>query len=57
MFVFYPSLSDMKISRIDHIVLTVADIDVTCQFYSQVLGMDVVTFGEGRKASRLVSKN
>jgi catechol 2,3-dioxygenase-like lactoylglutathione lyase family enzyme len=40
----------MKISRIDHIVLTVADIDVTCQFYSQVLGMDVVTFGEGRKA-------
>ena len=40
----------MKISRIDHIVLTVADIDVTGQFYSHVLGMDVVTFGEGRKA-------
>lgn len=40
----------MKISRIDHLVLTVADIDVTCQFYSQVLGMEIVTFGEGRKA-------
>ncbi|MBY0571112.1 MAG: VOC family protein [Burkholderiaceae bacterium] len=40
----------MKISRIDHVVLTVANIDATCEFYSQVLGMDVVTFGEGRKA-------
>lgn len=40
----------MKISRIDHIVLTVKSIDATCDFYSQALGMDVVTFGEGRKA-------
>ncbi|QDZ29783.1 VOC family protein [Noviherbaspirillum sp. UKPF54] len=40
----------MKIDRIDHIVLTVRDIDATCDFYSTALGMDVVTFGQGRKA-------
>ena len=40
----------MKTLRIDHIVLTVASIPVTCDFYNRVLGMEVVTFGEGRKA-------
>jgi len=40
----------MKIDSIDHVVFTVKDINATCQFYSKVLGMDVVTFGEGRKA-------
>ena len=40
----------MKIDSIDHIVFTVKDIDATCEFYSKVLGMEVVTFGEGRKA-------
>ncbi len=40
----------MKIDRIDHLVLTVHDIEKTCEFYSQVLGMEVVTFGNGRKA-------
>ena len=40
----------MKIDRIDHIVLTVRDIDATCEFYSRVLGMRVIVFGEGRKA-------
>jgi catechol 2,3-dioxygenase-like lactoylglutathione lyase family enzyme len=40
----------VKIDRIDHFVLTVADIDVTCDFYARVLGMDIVTFGEGRRA-------
>jgi len=40
----------MKIDRIDHVVLTVKDISATCDFYSKVLGMEVVTFGEGRKA-------
>lgn len=38
------------IDHLDHLVLTVRDIAATCDFYSQVLGMDVVTFGEGRKA-------
>jgi catechol 2,3-dioxygenase-like lactoylglutathione lyase family enzyme len=40
----------MKIDSIDHVVFTVKDIDATCEFYSKVLGMEVVTFGEGRKA-------
>ncbi|WP_313290487.1 VOC family protein [Stutzerimonas nitrititolerans] len=40
----------MQISHLDHLVLTVADLDVTTDFYSRVLGMQAVTFGEGRKA-------
>lgn len=40
----------MNISRLDHLVLTVKSIDKTCDFYSRVLGMKVITFGEGRKA-------
>lgn len=40
----------MRIDRIDHFVLTVADIDASCAFYSRVLGMQVVEFGNGRKA-------
>jgi catechol 2,3-dioxygenase-like lactoylglutathione lyase family enzyme len=40
----------MKIIRLDHLVLTVADIDRTCAFYGDVLGMTVVEFGQGRKA-------
>jgi len=37
------------IDRFDHIVLTVRNIEATCAFYSRVLGMQVVTFGGGRK--------
>jgi len=40
----------MRIDSIDHVVFTVNDIHATCEFYSKVLGMEVVTFGEGRKA-------
>jgi catechol 2,3-dioxygenase-like lactoylglutathione lyase family enzyme len=40
----------MQIDRIDHLVLTVRDISATCDFYSRVLGMEVVTFGGGRRA-------
>ena len=40
----------MNISHIDHIVLTVRDINATIDFYRAVLGMDVETFGEGRTA-------
>ncbi len=42
----------MKIDHLDHLVLTVADIDATCRFYGKVLGMEVVEFGEGRTALR-----
>ena len=40
----------MQIDRLDHLVLTVADIARTCEFYTHVLGMEVVRFGEGRTA-------
>jgi catechol 2,3-dioxygenase-like lactoylglutathione lyase family enzyme len=40
----------MKIDSIDHVVFTVKDINATCEFYSKVLGMEIVTFGAGRKA-------
>lgn len=40
----------MKIDSLDHLVLTVKDIDTTASFYSRVLGMDIITFGGGRKA-------
>lgn len=40
----------MRIIAFDHIVLTVKNIETTCDFYSRVLGMDVHVFGEGRKA-------
>jgi catechol 2,3-dioxygenase-like lactoylglutathione lyase family enzyme len=40
----------MEINRLDHLVLTVKDIDTTAAFYSKVLGMKTITFGGGRKA-------
>ena len=40
----------MKIDRLDHLVLTVRDIDATIEFYSRVLGMEPVTFAGGRRA-------
>ncbi len=40
----------MRIDRLDHLVLTVADIDATADFYTRVLGMQAVTFGAGRTA-------
>ncbi len=40
----------MNINRLDHLVLTVTNIEMTCDFYSRILGMEVITFGEGRRA-------
>ena len=42
----------MKIDAIDHVVLTVRDLDRTCEFYQSVLGFEVVTFGAGRRGLR-----
>src|SRR5882762_2041473 len=42
----------MNIDRLDHLVLTVKDVEATCRFYADVLGMEVITFGGGRKALR-----
>jgi catechol 2,3-dioxygenase-like lactoylglutathione lyase family enzyme len=40
----------MRIDRLDHLVLTVTDLDATVAFYTHVLGMKAVTFGAGRTA-------
>jgi len=40
----------MKIERIDHLNITVADIDRSIAFYKKVLGMDAEIIGEGRAA-------
>ena len=40
----------MKIERIDHLNLTVADIDRSVEFYKRVLGMKTESMGEGRAA-------
>jgi catechol 2,3-dioxygenase-like lactoylglutathione lyase family enzyme len=39
----------MRIDRLDHLVLTVADIEATIAFYAR-LGLEAQTFGEGRRA-------
>ncbi len=40
----------MEISHLDHLVLTVKDIEITVDFYQRVLGMKPIQFGEGRLA-------
>jgi catechol 2,3-dioxygenase-like lactoylglutathione lyase family enzyme len=40
----------MNVERIDHLVLTVKDIDETCDFYRDILGMEVEEFSARRKA-------
>ena len=40
----------ISIDRLDHLVLTVADIDRTCAFYCEKLGFEITTFGADRKA-------
>ncbi|MDJ0636090.1 MAG: VOC family protein [Xenococcaceae cyanobacterium MO_188.B29] len=40
----------IKISHLDHLVLTVKDIEATCQFYTEILGMEEITFQGNRKA-------
>lgn len=40
----------MKLDRLDHLVLTVADVEASIAFYERVLGMTAVTFAGGRRA-------
>jgi catechol 2,3-dioxygenase-like lactoylglutathione lyase family enzyme len=40
----------MNITHLDHLVLTVKDIDLSIRFYESVMGMSVETFAEGRQA-------
>ena len=40
----------LTVQRIDHLVLTCRDVTATVRFYTEVLGMKLVIFGNGRKA-------
>jgi catechol 2,3-dioxygenase-like lactoylglutathione lyase family enzyme len=40
----------LQIRSLDHLVLTVADVQSTCAFYTRVLGIREVVFGGGRHA-------
>ncbi len=40
----------LQLDHLDHLVLTVGDIEVSCKFYSTILGMKLITFGDNRKA-------
>lgn len=40
----------MKVTTLDHLVLTVADLDETVAFYQTVLGMEAREFAQGRLA-------
>jgi len=40
----------MLISAIDHLVITVGNIETSCTFYQNVLGLEVLSFEDGRKA-------
>lgn len=40
----------MKISKIDHIVLTVKNINITVQFYESIMNMKKEEFADGRVA-------
>jgi len=46
----------MKVERIDHLVLTVNDVEATCDFYRDVLGMEVETISVRKKALRFGSQ-
>ncbi len=43
----------MLITTIDHLVITVNNIEASCTFYKNVLGLEVLSFEGGRKALRI----
>jgi catechol 2,3-dioxygenase-like lactoylglutathione lyase family enzyme len=40
----------INVTHLDHFVLTVRDIEATCSFYEQIMGMRRAFFGDGRVA-------
>lgn len=43
----------IQIDHLDHLVLTVADLEKTVQFYTSILGMSLEEFGERRERKAL----
>jgi catechol 2,3-dioxygenase-like lactoylglutathione lyase family enzyme len=46
----------MEITRLDHLVLTVKEIQTSCDFYTRALGMELIEFAGGRKALKFGSQ-
>ena len=46
----------MNIKNLDHLVLTVSSIEATVKFYTEVLNMEVINFGEGRIALKFCNQ-
>ncbi|WP_131537442.1 VOC family protein [Pedobacter nototheniae] len=40
----------MEVKNLDHLVLTVANVESTCRFYNNALGMEIIEFGDARRA-------
>lgn len=40
----------MRLEGLDHIVLTVADVERTCHFYGELLGLEILRYAHGRRA-------
>ena len=43
-------MANITINHLDHLVLTVADLDATKSFYRRIMGMTAASFGKGREA-------
>lgn len=41
------------VTHIDHLVMTVSDIDAACEFYNRVLGLEIDHFGTDRRALKV----
>ena len=44
----------MQIEKLDHLVLTVRNIEATCAFYTKIFGMRMVFFDDDRRALGIV---
>lgn len=42
-------MTEPHITGLDHLVLTVRDVDATLAFYTEVLGLQPLTFADGRR--------
>lgn len=40
----------MEVKNLDHLVLTVANVESTCRFYNNALDMEIIEFGDARRA-------
>ena len=49
-------LNHMEINKLDHLVLTVKDFEITTSFYVSVMGMKKEVFGNGRVALKYGSQ-